>query len=82
MHEYQLIREDGDLDTDIYAYDHCLAKRISHLDANVQSIWSYSFSEIINNVMDHLDASDVKIFIKQDYLNTSVMVADNGIGIF
>ena len=82
VYEYNLKRENGDLDTDTYAYDHCLDKHISHLDANVQAIWSYSFSEMINNVMDHSDASDVKIIVEQDYLNTSVMIIDNGIGIF
>ena len=82
IHEYDLNRENGDLDTDTYAYDYCLEQHISHLSPNVQAIWSYSFSEMINNVMDHSNAKDVKIIIEQDYLNTSVMIVDNGIGIF
>lgn len=82
IHEYDLKRENGDLDTDTYAYDYCLEQHISHLSPNVQAIWSYSFSEMINNVMDHSNAKDVKIIIEQDYLNTSVMIVDNGIGIF
>lgn len=82
MYEYDLKRENGDLDTDTYAYNHCLEEHISHLELNVQSIWNYTFSEMINNVMDHSGASDVKIIIEQDYLNTNVIIADNGVGIF
>lgn len=29
-----------------------------------------------------LKALNVKIIVEQDYLNTSVMIADNGVGIF
>ena len=82
IYEYDLKRENGDLDTDTYAYDYCLEEHISHLESNVQAIWNYSFSEMINNVMDHSEASEVKIIIEQDYLNTTVIIADNGIGIF
>lgn len=79
---YELSRSNGDLDNDTYAYIHCLAKHIENLDENVKSIWSYVFSEMINNVMDHSLAENVSIIIEQDYLNTSVLIADNGIGIF
>ena len=41
----------------------------------------YSFSEMINNVMDHSLAENVKIVVEQDYLKTSVIIADNGVGI-
>lgn len=79
---YQLKRSEGHLDTDTYAYDYCLQEHICDLATNVQSIWSYAFSEMINNVMDHSTAENVKVILEQDYLNTSVMIADDGIGIF
>lgn len=82
VYEYDLKRENGDLDTDIYAYDCCLEEHLSHLGSNVQAIWSYTFSEMINNVMDHSEASDARVIVEQDYLNTNVIIADNGIGIF
>lgn len=81
-YEYDLKRENGDLDTDTYAYDYCLQEHICDLAPNVQAIWSYAFSEMINNVMDHSAAENVKVIVEQDYLNTSVMLADDGIGIF
>ena len=79
---YQLQRHNGDLDTDTYAYNACLKKHILNLPQNVQTIWEYTFSEMINNVMDHSEATDVLIVIEQDYLKTDVCIADNGIGIF
>ena len=45
-------------------------------------MWSYAFSEMINNVMDHSQAENVKIIIEQDYINTHVAILDDGIGIF
>lgn len=81
-YKYDLKRENGDLDTDTYAYDYCLQEHIYDLTPNVQAIWSYSFSEMINNVMDHSAAENLKVVVEQDYLNTSVIIADDGIGIF
>lgn len=80
--EYHLKRSQGDLDTDTFAYDHCLFSHIEHLASNVKGIWNYSFSEMINNVMDHSMAENVKIIVEQDYLKTYVMITDDGIGIF
>lgn len=79
---YDLKRSQGHLDTDTYAYDHCMFSHVEHLSANVEAIWSYSFSEMINNVMDHSLAENVKIIVEQDYLKTSVIIADDGVGIF
>lgn len=81
-YQYSLVRSNGDLDTDTFAYDHCLLQHIYSLAPNVQAIWSYSFSEMINNVMDHSFAENVQIVIMQDYLKTTVIIADDGIGIF
>ena len=37
---------------------------------------------MINYVMDHSQAENVKIIVERDYLKTSVIISDNGIGIF
>lgn len=79
---YNLYRSNGDLDNDTYAFDRCLREHIGDLDKNVQDIWSYAFSEMINNVMDHSMANNVKIIIMQDFISTSVFIFDDGIGIF
>ncbi len=79
---YELQRSAGELDDDTYAFDACLSDHIKNFSSNVQDIWNYSFSEMINNVMDHSMAESVKIIITQDYMTTCVMIFDNGVGIF
>ena len=81
-YNYLLERKNGDLDSDTRAYQACLQGYIKELPKNVQMIWEYTFSEMINNVMDHSEAEEVAIIITQDYLNTQVIIADNGVGIF
>lgn len=81
-YEYELSRENGDLDSDTYAYDVCMSEHIKEFGRNVKDIWSYVFSEMVNNVMDHSMATKARIIIKQDYMKTGVMLIDNGIGIF
>ena len=81
-YQYSLVRSNGDLDTDTFAYDNCLLKHIHGLASNVKAIWSYSFSEMINNIMDHSFAENVRIVIIQDYLKTMAIIIDDGIGIF
>ena len=79
---YVLSRENGDLNNDTYAFDACLNKHINNFADNVRDIWSYTFSEMINNVMDHSLAENVNIVVFQDFLTTRVMITDNGVGIF
>lgn len=81
-YRYDLSRENGDLDSDTYAYDICLRGHIEKYGNNVIDIWNYAFSEMINNVMDHSMAEHVRIIIQQDYVKTSVMIFDDGVGIF
>ena len=81
-YRYMLKRSNGELDSDIYAYNHCLLSHIQNLASNVQQIWGYVFSEMINNVMDHSEAQNCSIVVLQDYLNTTVFIYDNGVGIF
>ena len=81
-YEYKLKRSKGELETDTYAYEHCLFGAIKGFGPNVETIWSYAFSEMINNVMDHSQAENVKILVEQDFINTHVAILDDGIGIF
>lgn len=81
-HSYSLRRSEGHLDTDTYAFEVCLRPHIGAFDKNVQDIWSYAFSEMTNNVMDHSEAENLYVRVEQDYLHTRVMLLDDGIGIF
>lgn len=80
--QYQLSRKNGDLDNDTLAFYKCLQSHISSFPNNVQDIWSYAFSEMINNVMDHSFAEHANISISQNALSTCVWIYDDGIGIF
>lgn len=80
--DYPLQRSAGDLDNDTYAFDKCLSPHIKNFANNIQDIWSYAFSEMINNVMDHSMAENVQIRIIQNFLTTTAIIADNGVGIF
>lgn len=82
QHDYHLTRSQGHLDTDTYAFDACLKPHIRDFERNVQDIWAYAFSEMVNNVMDHSEAENLYISVKQDYLNTEVFIYDDGVGIF
>ncbi len=79
---YNLSRRDGDLDSDTKAFTNFMKKHISHLPANIQEIWEYSFSEMINNVMDHSECEMAIVYIRQSFLKTDVYIIDDGIGIF
>ena len=79
---YRLSRSAGDLNSDMLAYSECLLPHISTLPKNVLDIWAYVFSEMINNIMDHSEAEHALITIEQDFLKTTVLLTDDGIGIF
>lgn len=79
---YKLSREAGDLDSDTLAYDRCLLPHIKGFSENVKDIWAYSFSEMVNNVMDHSMAEHLTVIVTQDYLDTQAILIDDGVGIF
>jgi Mn-dependent DtxR family transcriptional regulator len=79
---YTFLRSRGDLDSDTFAYDVCLRDKLADMGENVKHIWSYAFSEMTNNVMDHSEAERLEVYVKQTYFSTFVALADNGVGIF
>lgn len=81
-HCYNLKRENGELDSDIAVYDNCMFPHVKELRKNLQEIWSYAFSEMINNAMEHSLSENVHVTVTKDYLNTTVEITDEGVGIF
>ena len=69
--EYTFDRDAGELESDTLPYELCLAKEIKHLGENVQRIWNYGLSEMVNNVIDHSNAKRMKVIVTQNYLTTS-----------
>lgn len=80
--EYTFQRSKGELKIDTRPYDICLEKEIKHLSGNVQQIWYYGLSEMVNNVIDHSNAENMKLMILENHLTTTVLLIDDGVGIF
>lgn len=80
--EYRLFRSKGELISDSRVFEQVLEPHVEGFSANVQTIWNYAFTEMINNVIDHSEAEQVVIDVVQDHLKTMVAIDDNGIGIF
>ena len=80
--EHILKRDRGELEHDTYPFDAFLEPMISDLSSNAQHIWNYALSEMVNNVIDHSEAEELYIRIERNYLHTSVLLVDNGVGIF
>ena len=74
-------RETPDLQEDVI-YDLCIKEYIEKLPLNVQKIWQYSFMEMMNNAIDHSESDIILIRVIQDYMNTMILIADQGVGIF
>lgn len=59
-----------------------IEKIVKKLPVNVYKIWQYAFTEMMNNAIDHSNASEITVFISQNPCSTRIMIDDNGIGIF
>lgn len=73
---------DGEIKDEDLIYDAYIAPLLNNLPDNVRRIWSYAFTEMVNNVIDHSNASQLDIVISVNYLETQIMLQDNGVGIF
>lgn len=65
-----------------YIYTEYVKPLLNNVSDNAQKIWMYTFTEIINNVIEHSHSETLEISILQNYLYTSIIVKDDGIGIF
>lgn len=80
--DYHFQRSKGEIESETGIYHESLKEHIKDLPANVQEIWEYAFSEMVNNVIDHSAANDLFVSVTRNYLNTDVFISDNGVGIF
>lgn len=81
-YDFHLERAEGSLAQDDLIFSECVEPHLLELPENVRRIWSYAFSEMINNVIDHSESESADILIRQNYLSTLVMIKDYGVGIF
>lgn len=80
--EYFFSRSKNEIRNETQIYNLTLKPQICELPSNVQEIWEYAFSEMVNNVIDHSEAEKLIIIIKKNFLNTRVAIGDDGVGIF
>ena len=55
---------------------------LGKLPENVRDIWSYGFTEMLNNAKDHSGGSAVTVVMTQTAVTVEMMIMDNGVGIF
>ena len=79
---FVLRRSKGELREEDLIYNQYVSKYIVQFPDNIQRIWQYSFMEMMNNAIDHSEAEVVILSIFQNFLTTTIMIDDAGIGIF
>lgn len=82
IERFTLKRTDGDLGEEDVIYSQYINRHIEGLPDNVVRIWQYSFMEMMNNAIEHSMAESVKVFVLQSCLSTTIIIQDDGIGIF
>ncbi|MDE7246969.1 MAG: DUF4325 domain-containing protein [Lachnospiraceae bacterium] len=75
------VKIDGSVQED-KIYDTFLRERLSVCKSTAQRIWQYACAEILNNALEHSRGTYVRIILKMNVLNTTVMIVDDGVGVF
>lgn len=63
-------------------YDRDIFPLLDKISGDAQKIWYHSFTEIMNNAIDHASAKEIKCGLYRNSLNTTILIRDDGIGIF
>lgn len=79
---FTMKRSKGDLSEEDEIYIKYVSDFIKGFPKNIEKIWQYSFTEMMNNAIDHSEAENVVLSIFQNYLCTTILIQDDGIGIF
>lgn len=72
----------NDASDEFVQFNELIHPHIADLPENVQDIWEYGFTEMFNNVIDHSQADTAIVLIERNYIDTTIAIVDNGIGIF
>lgn len=59
-----------------------IAPLLEELPLNVQRIWRYAFTAMMNNALEHARASAIVCVVSRNRLCTIIGILDNGVGIF
>jgi len=81
--EFVLERDLNELVDEQKIYEkHVYSEFIAELPENVRRIWDFSFTEMMNNAIDHSLAKEVACLVSKNRAYTTILISDNGIGIF
>ena len=80
--EYSFNIKEENIKSDVYIYSHYIEGFIKETGENIKKIWIYVLSEMLNNVLEHSEAENLRVTIEKNYLNSKVIFWDDGIGIF
>lgn len=82
MQSVYLQRSNHDLKEEDSIYYKHIQPIVRDYPENVRRIWEYAFMEMMNNAIDHSEAEHVFIFVLKNYMSTTIILLDDGIGIF
>lgn len=74
-------KNDGTLEEDnVYMND--ISPLLSKLPLNVRKIWTYAFTEMFNNAIEHSESKKIDCYVSCNFIETTIMITDFGVGIF
>lgn len=86
---YELVSEShtftymtADCLTEDSIFNRDIAPLLQKLPKNIYDIWHYSFTEMMNNAIEHAQANVIACYVVQNRLLTDIMIVDDGVGIF
>ena len=56
--------------------------KLAGLPENVLRLWQHGFTEMLNNAIDHSEGTHVHVEARRNAIDTEMIVADDGVGIF
>jgi anti-sigma regulatory factor (Ser/Thr protein kinase) len=59
-----------------------IAPSLGRMPENVIAIWHYGFTEMFNNTIDHSNGSQVRVVFEKSAAATTILIYDDGVGIF
>lgn len=81
-YKYSYDRSAPEFQEDNITYVRVIDSILKDLPRNVREIWAYSFCEMMNNAIDHSQSETVSINIIKNSIKTTIILSDQGIGIF
>lgn len=63
-------------------YAELVAPQIANVSANAEKLIAYAFTEMVNNAKDHSGGTELRLRVWETPFSTTVLISDNGIGIF